>query len=168
MSALAPLSALAESACGIDGATGLLDFDVLHPPTDVLHLGTRLDIRVIANGDIGLDVRNRATGDPIFIEAPHGSSFYEVTPADVARSSDDQKVRVLETGIYAVILYIDYRNVHAASGEHGLDVFVGGRVRICVKGKPNSPEPCRQMGPSRYGSRGRADASAVNPVQLAE
>jgi hypothetical protein len=133
----APLPAIAEDPCGIEGARTLLDFDVMHPPSDVLHLGSRLDVKVIGNGDIGLDVRDRSTGKPIFAEAPHGLSFYEVSPSQARLQQDNEKVRVLETWIYAVILYIDYRDVRVALGDRSEDEFVGGRVRVCIKGKPN-------------------------------
>jgi hypothetical protein len=107
--AFMPLSAIGESACGVDGARVLLDFDVMHPSSKVLHLGTRLDIRVIGHGLIGLDVRDRQTGKSIFDEVPHGPSLYEVAPGSVLHEQENEKVRVLETWIYAVILYIDYR-----------------------------------------------------------
>jgi len=130
-----PLPAFGESPCGIAEARVLLEYDAMHPPTTVLHLGTRLDVRAMQH-EVGLDIRNRQTGEPIFEEAAHGASFYEITAGDV-RSMRDGGVRTLETWIYAVILYVDYRGLRVETDAHGYDEIIGGQVRVCIKGKPN-------------------------------
>jgi hypothetical protein len=70
------------------------------------------------------------------VVALHGFDLFNSGKRD-RRGRARDPLRTLETWIYAVILYIDHREVRVTTGDDGYDEFSGGRVRVCLKGKPN-------------------------------